>query len=161
MLIWVTFDINLFANESVTRAIPEYEWGIWISACLQINESCHTMILVTHMNESHFDNYVTCTQIAYGMYTSRGKHERTMSHIWTSHLILFEWPFVLRYLPDLTQSCRTYECVTRRTWMRHVICSGHSTLCQGCLEDFLRTHQPVCPYCREPVVQRGAEWCSR
>ena len=39
-----------------------------------------------------------------------------------------------------------------------VMSSGHSALCQGCLDPFLRnTHRPVCPHCREPVA-RGA-WC--
>jgi len=54
------------------------------------------------------------------------------------------------------------ECVTahiNESWHIADMCvtsSGHSALCQGCLDPFLRsTHRPVCPHCREPVARGG------
>jgi len=48
------------------------------------------------------------------------------------------------------------ECILCMSAPRHVrFACGHSTLCQRCLDPFLRTHQPVCPYCREPVARSG------
>ena len=46
------------------------------------------------------------------------------------------------------------ECIICMSAPRHVrFACGHSAVCRGCLEPFMRPPRPVCPHCRAPVRQ--------
>jgi len=63
------------------------------------------------------------------------------------------------YIPPAPPAHESVErectiCMSAPRYVRFGEC-GHSALCQGCLDPFMRRPQPVCPVCRSPVTRGG------